>query len=242
MDSEFHMPTVLVVDDEKDLRDLIMLNLEREGFEALEASDGLEALKIAQRDEPDLIVLDLMLPQKDGLSVFRQLRDDSRTAGIPVIMLTARGKLEEKITGLEAGADDYIVKPFSPRELMLRVRNLLRRSLSAASSDVIEIDEFRLDKNHLKLHLDGEPIDLTTTEFKLLLALTEAPGLVKERGELLQKVWGYNDLIQTRTLDTHIKRLREKLGIHGSRIETVRSVGYRFAERADTADFPSSGT
>jgi two-component system, OmpR family, phosphate regulon response regulator PhoB len=234
MDSESHMPTILVVDDEKDIRDLIALNLEREGFDSIEAADGLEALRLAQKEEPDLILLDLMLPQKDGLSVFRQLREDSRTAGIPVIMLTARGKLEEKIGGLEVGADDYIVKPFSPRELMLRVRNLLRRTLSAGSSDVIDIDTFRLDKNHLKLHLDGEPVDLTTTEFKLLLVLTEAPGLIKERAELLQKVWGYNDLIQTRTLDTHIKRLREKLGPHGPRIETIRGIGYRFSPDAPT--------
>jgi two-component system phosphate regulon response regulator PhoB len=229
MASESPMPTILVVDDEKDIRDLIVLNLEREGFDSLEAADGLEALRLAQKEEPDLIVLDLMLPQKDGLSVFRQLREDTRTADIPVIMLTARGRLEEKISGLESGADDYIVKPFSPRELMLRVRNLLRRTLSAGSADVIDIDSFRLDKNHLKLHLAGEPIDLTTTEFKLLLVLTEAPGMVKERSELLQKVWGYNDLIQTRTLDTHIKRLREKLGEHGARIETIRGIGYRFS-------------
>lgn len=232
------MPTILVVDDEKDIRDLIALNLEREGFDTLEAADGLEALKVARHEEPDLILLDLMLPHRDGMTVFRQLREDPRTGNIPVMMITAKGKLEEKISGLEVGADDYIVKPFSPRELMLRVRNLLRRSLNSGSADVVEIDEFRLDKNHLKLHLAGEPIDLTTTEFKLLLVLTESPGLVKERAELLQKVWGYSDLIQTRTLDTHIKRLREKLGPHGSRIETVRSVGYRFQEAPPAAPRP----
>lgn len=230
------MPTILVVDDEKDIRDLIVLNLQREGFAFMEAADGLEAAKLAKKKKPDLIILDLMLPQKDGVSVFRQLREDSRTSDIPVIMLTAKGKLEEKINGLEIGADDYITKPFSPRELMLRVRNLLRRSLGSGKSDVIEQGDFRLDRKNLKLFLDEEPVDLTTTEFKLLLVLTESPGMVKERGELLQKVWGYNDLIQTRTLDTHIKRLREKLGSHGSQVETVRGVGYRFLDQ------PPAGT
>ncbi len=226
------MPTVLVVDDEKDIRDLIVLNLQREGYDSIEAADGLEAIRLAQKTNPELILLDIMLPQRDGISVFRTLRDDSRTSGIPVIMLTARGRLEERIGGLEIGADDYIIKPFSPRELMLRVRNLLRRTLSLGGAGVIELGEFRLDKNTLKFHLSGEPIDLTTTEFKLLMVLIEAPGIVKERAELLQKVWGYNDLIQTRTLDTHIKRLREKLGTQGSRIETVRGVGYRLVEES----------
>ncbi len=225
------MPTILVVDDEKDIRDLIVLNLQREGFASIEAADGLEAFKLAKKQQPDLIILDLMLPQKDGVSVYRQLRDDSRTSAIPVIMLTAKGKLEEKISGLEIGADDYITKPFSPRELMLRVRNLLRRTLGSGQSDVIESGAFHLDRKNLKLHLHEEPVDLTTTEFKLLLVLIDSPGMVKERAELLQKVWGYNDLIQTRTLDTHIKRLREKLGAHGSQIETVRGVGYRFLDQ-----------
>lgn len=226
------MPRILVVDDEKDIRDLIVLNLTREGFDSLEAADGLEALKITLEERPDLIILDLMLPEMDGISVFRELKEDSRTLSIPVIMLTARGKLEEKIGGLEVGADDYIVKPFSPRELMLRVRNLLRRTVGAGQSEVVELGEFRLDKKNLKLHVGDEPVDLTVTEFKLLLLLTETPGIVKERAELLKKVWGYNDLIQTRTLDTHIKRLREKLEEYGSQIETIRGVGYRLKDQS----------
>jgi len=224
------MPTILVVDDEKDIRDLITLNLQREGFAFIEAEDGLQAVKIAREAEPDLVILDLMLPHRDGISVCRGLRSDSRTREIPVIMLTARGKLAEKISGLETGADDYIVKPFSPRELMLRVRNLLRRSLDPGSSTIIEIDGFRIDKKNTKLHLDGEFIDLTSTEFKLLLDLMESPGMIKQRAELLQEVWGYDDFVQTRTLDSHIKRLRDKLGTRGSRIETVYGVGYRFRE------------
>ena len=227
------MPSILIVDDEGDIRDLIAINLEREGFETMQAGDGLEALERAREDEPELIVLDLMLPGKDGLTVYRELQEDARTHGIPVLMLTARGKLEDKIAGLELGADDYVTKPFSPKELVLRIRNLLSRSLKHGGSDVIEVGDFRLDKNNLKFHVAGEELDLTATEFKLLLVLTETPGLPKERGELLQKVWGYSDLIQTRTLDTHIKRLREKLGEHGQHIETVRGVGYRFNEKAD---------
>jgi two-component system phosphate regulon response regulator PhoB len=223
------MPTILIVDDEEDIRDLIALNLNREGFETIGAADGLEALKLARKKVPDLVILDLMLPQRSGFDVYRDLQDDTRTNQIPVLMLTARGKLEEKISGLELGADDYVTKPFSPKELVLRVRNLLRRSLRSPGADVIETGDFRLDKNNLKLHLRGEPVDLTATEFKLLLFLIETPGITRERADLLRKVWGYSDLIQTRTLDTHIKRLREKLGPSGSQIETIRGVGYRFS-------------
>lgn len=225
------MPKILIVDDEEDIRELIAVNLLREeSYQILQAEDGLEALRSAKKDRPDLIILDLMLPQMDGVKVFKELRDNALTARIPVIMLTARGRLEEKIEGLELGADDYLPKPFSPKELMLRVRNLLRRSNPNQGASMIESGPFSLDKNALKLHLDGQEIELTATEFKLLLSLIEAPGVTCERGTLLKKVWGYSDMIQTRTLDTHIKRLREKLGTHGGSIETVRGVGYRFSE------------
>lgn len=225
------MPKILIVDDEEDIRELIAVNLLREEkYQILEAADGLEAVQLTKKERPDLIILDLMLPQMDGVTVFKKLRDNSRTAEIPIIMLTALGRLEEKIEGLELGADDYLAKPFSPKELILRVRNLLRRSNANASSSVIESGPFTLDKNGLKLHVEGEDIELTSTEFKLLLCLIESPGITRERGDLLKKVWGYSDMIQTRTLDTHIKRLREKLGTHGNSIETVRGVGYRFLE------------
>ncbi|MCB1204065.1 MAG: response regulator [Verrucomicrobiae bacterium] len=223
------MPSILIVDDEEDIRELIAMNLLREeDYKLLEAVNGLEALKMAKELRPDLIILDLMLPGMDGLNVYRNLREDPRTKAVPVIMLTARGRLEEKIVGLELGADDYLSKPFSPRELMLRVRNLLRRTNPNQGGSIVESGPFSLDKNALKLHLEGTAIDLTATEFKLLLIMIESPGITQERGELLKKVWGYSDLIQTRTLDTHIKRLREKLGEHGNSIETVRGVGYRF--------------
>lgn len=225
------MPTILIVDDEDDIRELIAVNLMREeNYKLLEAKDGLEAIDLAKKQKPDLIILDLMLPEMDGVKVYKKLRDDVRTETIPVIMLTARGRLEEKIAGLEMGADDYMPKPFSPKELMLRVRNLLRRSNPYHGGNLIESGPFSLDKSALKLHLDGEEIELTATEFKLLLSLIESPGITQERGDLLRKVWGYSDMIQTRTLDTHIKRLREKLGMFGDAIETVRGVGYRFSE------------
>ncbi len=224
------MPSILIVDDEEDIRELISVNLAREeAYSIIEASDGLDALKKAKRHLPDLIILDLMLPEMDGYTVHKQLRKDAQTRHIPVIMLTARGKLEERIAGLESGADDYMTKPFSPKELVLRVRNLIRRSVSKESESVVAAGPFRLDKNSLKLFMEEEEIDLTSTEFKLLLCLIESPGVIQERADLLQKVWGYSDMIQTRTLDTHIKRLREKLGTNGNSIETVRGVGYRIS-------------
>lgn len=225
------MPTILIVDDEEDIRDLISMNLLREkDYTVIEAADGLEALASAKAQAPDLIVLDLMLPGMDGLTVCKNLRESAQTKSIPVIMLTARGRLEERIGGLELGADDYLSKPFSPKELMLRIRNLLRRSNQNQGNDVIAMGPFALDKNALKLVLEGEEIDLTSTEFKLLLCLIESPGVTQERAVLLKRVWGYSDLIQTRTLDTHIKRLREKLGEFGPMIETSRGIGYRFCE------------
>lgn len=225
------MPSILIVDDEEDIRELIAVNLLREeDYKLLEAANGLDALDLAKRKRPDLVILDLMLPGMDGMTVYGHLREDPRTKSIPVIMLTARGRLEEKIAGLELGADDYLSKPFSPKELMLRVRNLLRRTNPNQGSSVVESGPFSLDKNALKLHLEGKAIELTATEFKLLLIMIESPGITQERGDLLKKVWGYSDLIQTRTLDTHIKRLREKLGEYGNSIETVRGVGYRFQE------------
>ena len=226
------MSTILLVEDEQDLRDIIALKLQKEGFATLEAGDGLAAEKKARKHQPDLIVLDLMLPGKDGTAVCRSLKKDSRTSRIPILMLTARSGLDEKITGLELGADDYMTKPFSLKELVLRVRNILRRTLAVDSGSVVEVGEFHLDKNSLKLHLAETEIDLTSTEFKLLLALIEIPGATRERAELLEKVWGYSDQIQTRTLDTHIKRLRSKLGEFGECIETIRSHGYRFTESA----------
>ncbi len=221
------MQKVLVVEDEIDIADLIMFNLQRAGYEVLKAHDGVKGTEIALNERPDLIILDLMLPGRDGYSLFREIRRDSRTAEIPVIMLTARAQMEDKILGLEAGADDYLTKPFSPKELVLRVNAVLKRMESGPGAVEFTYGPFRFDKNAVKFYLDNQPTDLTATEFKLLLYLCERAGKPQDRNDLLSVVWGYSDDVHSRTLDTHMKRLRQKLGEHGNLIETVRGVGYQ---------------
>lgn len=224
------MQRILIIEDEQDIADLIGFNLQRAGYEVLKAHDGIEGTEAALRERPDLIVLDLMLPGRDGYGVFRELRRDSRTVGIPVIMLTARAQTEDRIQGLEAGADDYLTKPFSPKELLLRVQAILRRTDAAPGSVDFSHGPFRFDKNALKFYIENEPAELTSTEFKLLLFLCERAGRQQDRNDLLRTIWGYSDAAHSRTLDTHMKRLRQKLGSHGSWIETVRGVGYRVAK------------
>lgn len=223
------MQRVLIVEDEVDIADLIMFNLQRAGYEVLKAHDGITGTETAIRERPDLIVLDLMLPGRDGYSVFREIRRDARTSRIPVIMLTARAQTEDRIQGLEAGADDYLTKPFSPKELVLRVNAILKRTDAPPGAVEYEFGPFRFDKNAVRFYLDNEPVDLTATEFKLLLFLCERSGKQQDRNDLLRTVWGYSDEVHSRTLDTHMKRLRQKLGSHGALIETVRGVGYRVA-------------
>ncbi|MDF1756470.1 MAG: response regulator transcription factor [Verrucomicrobiales bacterium] len=227
------MPTILIVDDEEDMRTMIAEMLTLEGFQSISASDGLECLEVAKKAKPDLIVLDLMMPGKDGISVCKDLRAHKSTKRTPILMLTALSSKETTIKGLEVGADDYMTKPFSQEEFVLRIRSILRRTLSGEGSSDFKVGPFHLDKNNLRLDISGEEVDLTSTEFKLLLSLIENPGQPRERGDLLNQVWGYSNLSQTRTLDTHIKRLRAKLGEYGSCIETVRSVGYQFNEFAE---------
>lgn len=220
------MHRILIIEDERDIADLIGFNLQRAGFEVIKSYDGLEGTELALRERPDLILLDLMLPGRDGYAVFRELRRDARTANTPVIMLTARAQTEDRIQGLEAGADDYLTKPFSPKELMLRVQAVLKRFDTTPGTVDFTHGPFRFDKNALKFYLDNEPTELTSTEFKLLLFLSERPGKVQDRNDLLRSVWGYSDASHSRTLDTHMKRLRQKLGAHGTWVETVRGVGY----------------
>ena len=227
------MHRILIVEDEQDIADLIGFNLQRAGFEVIKAYDGIVGTEMALRERPDLIVLDLMLPGRDGYSVFRELRRDTRTTAIPVIMLTARAQTEDRIQGLEAGADDYLTKPFSPKELMLRVQAILKRSDGPPGSVDFSYGPFRFDKNSLKFYLDNDPAELTATEFKLLLFLCERSGKPQDRNDLLRTIWGYSDAAHSRTLDTHMKRLRQKLGSHGSWIETVRGVGYRVVKAAE---------
>jgi len=220
------MQRVLIVEDEVDIADLIKFNLQRAGYEVSQAHDGIAGTETAIRERPDLIVLDLMLPGRDGYSVFREIRRDARTSHIPVIMLTARAQTEDRIQGLEAGADDYLTKPFSPKELVLRVNAILRRVDAPPGAVEYEFGPFRFDKNAVKFYLENEPLDLTSMEFKLLLYLCERSGKPQDRNDLLRVVWGYSDEVHSRTLDTHMKRLRQKLGTHGALIETVRGVGY----------------
>jgi two-component system, OmpR family, phosphate regulon response regulator PhoB len=220
--------TILVVDDEADVLDLVRYHLNRAGFDVDVASSGTAALLAARQRRPDAIVLDIMLPQMSGTEVFRKLRLEIDTAQIPVWMLTAKGLLSERIAGLELGVDDYITKPFSPRELVLRVQNLLRRIRETRTSAMIEIDGFCLNKSNFEITVQGRRLELTTTEFKLLATLVERRGRTLSRETLLQDVWGYENAIDTRTVDTHVRRLREKLGGAASRIVTVRGEGYRF--------------
>jgi two-component system phosphate regulon response regulator PhoB len=223
------MPKILVVDDEPDAIELLEFNLKSAGFEVLAAADGAEALKKARVILPDLIVLDLMLPEVDGLEVCKLLRRDSATAGIPILMLTAKAAEIDRVLGLELGADDYVTKPFSPRELMLRVKGLLRRRVAMESkAELIQFGDLVLDVPGHSLTMNGKRVELTATEFKLLTTLAQRRGRVQSRDQLLKDVWEYDNVIDTRTVDTHMRRLREKLGKAAKHLDTVRGVGYRF--------------
>jgi two-component system phosphate regulon response regulator PhoB len=222
---------ILVVDDEPDALELIEVNLKGAGFDVLSAANGRQALEKARATLPALILLDVMLPEVDGLEVCKSLRRDPKTAFIPIIMLTARAAEIDRILGLELGADDYITKPFSPRELVLRVRNLLKRQ--AAPTDAAQQIRFAglvIDRSRHSVTYKDKPLDLTLTEFKLVTVLAERKGRVQSREQLLKDVWGYNTFIDTRTVDTHMRRLRDKLGDAAKLLDTVRGVGYRFLE------------
>ena len=221
------MQRILIIEDEPDIADLVGFNLQRAGYEVSKAYDGITGTAAALQERPDLIVLDLMLPGRDGYAVFSELRRDPRTTSIPVIMLTARAQTQDRIQGLEAGADDYLTKPFSPKELVLRVQAILKRAERPPGVVDFTHGPFRFDKNAMRFYLGNDPADLTTTEFKLLLFLCERAGKAQDRNDMHRTVWGYSDTAHSRTLDTHMKRLRQKLGSHGSWLETVRGIGYR---------------
>ena len=224
---------ILVVDDEPDAIELIRFNMKASGYEVLTAEDGEEALAKARKFSPDMILLDVMLPEIDGLEVCKILRRDPATASLPIIMLTAKASEIDRVLGLEFGADDYVTKPFSPRELMLRVRNLLKRKESSKEEvERFQVRDIELDVSKYEVKIMGQPIDLTPTEFKLLQILMERKGRVQSRDRLLQDVWGYDQLIDTRTVDTHVRRLREKMGEAADYLATVRGVGYRLMEPA----------
>ena len=221
---------VLVVEDEPDIRNLIVHHLTRDGFRCRAVASGAEALQRVRAATPDLVVLDLMLPGMDGLDVCRRLRNDPASAGVPIIMLTAKADEVDRIIGLEMGADDYVVKPFSPKELVARVRAVLRRARPATTDHVLTGGAITLDSARHHVTVGGTPVELTPKEFDLLHALLESAGRVLGREYLLSKVWGHAraDEIESRTVDVHVRRLRAKLGDESRRIATVKSIGYRF--------------
>ncbi len=222
-------PKVLVVDDEPDAVEVIEFNLKQAGFDVITAPDGEEALRKARAKSPDLIVLDVMLPELDGFEVCKVLRRDPATAGVPIIMLTAKAAEVDRVVGLELGADDYVTKPFSPRELVLRVRKLLERGRNQPGKrEKFTYGDLVIDVPYHQVTVQGKRVDLTATEFKLLTALVERAGRVQSREQLLRDVWEYNPDMETRTVDTHMRRLRAKLGPAAKHLETVRGVGYRF--------------
>ena len=222
--------TILLVEDEKDIRDLLALHLQREGFAVFEAGDGLQAVDLAQKRKPDLILLDLMLPGLDGLGVSKALQRDPGTASIPILMLTARGEEVDRIVGLELGAADYVVKPFSLREVLLRIRAVLRRNTAPADSLPLHWNDISLDTAGHVVRAGGVPVSLTLTEFRLLEDLLRNKGKVRSREQLLDSVWGYSFEGYARTVDTHVRRLRRKLGNSADVVETVRGIGYRARE------------
>jgi two-component system phosphate regulon response regulator PhoB len=222
---------ILLAEDEPDVRNLVVMNLKAAGFAVQALDDGAAALQQARDARPALVILDLMLPGMSGLDVCRVLKKDTATSAIPIIMLTAKAEEVDRIVGLELGADDYITKPFSPRELVLRVKSVLRRaSASKEPSDELALGDIRVDRARCEVTVKGKAIDFTATEFKLLTLLIERRGRVQSRDALLNDVWGYESAIDTRTVDTHIRRLREKLGKAADCIETVRGFGYRIAD------------
>lgn len=226
--------TILVVDDEIDILNLLDYNLKKAGFKVLLAKDGPEAIDFAKAKKPGLIILDIMLPNMEGTEVLKRLKADASASTIPVIMLTAKGEEIDKVVGFELGAEDYITKPFSPRELILRVKAVLKRAGEPkeinAEEKVFTFNELSIDMPRHKVTVKGKEVPLSSTEFNLLTELIEAKGRVLSRDTILDRAWGLDCYVVPRTVDTHIRRLRSKLSIAGKYIETVRGVGYRFKE------------
>lgn len=226
---------ILIIEDDHDIAELVEYNLRQEKYSVEVCRNGAEGLNKARRLLPDLILLDLMLPDMNGLEICRSLKSDPKTKGIPVLMLTAKGEEMDRVVGFEVGADDYLTKPFSPRELVLRVRAILKRLKEREFLEKAEPLSFGLlsvDPARFQVKVGKEDVRLTAIEFKLLQFLLGNKGRVATRDMLLDRVWGYDAALTTRTVDTHIKRLREKLGRAGDYIETIRGIGYRFKERA----------
>ena len=219
---------ILIVEDEKDLLTTLEYNFKKEGYKTTGVTSGKEAIEAVHNKKPDLLILDLMLPDISGLDVCKEIRNKSNNEDIFILMLTAKGEEVDRIVGFELGADDYLVKPFSLRELSLRVSSLLKRSRPHLSNEKVSIGELEIDIAAHRILLTNKEISLTKKEFELIMHLVQRNGRVQTREHLLSQIWGYTSDVTTRTVDTHIKRLRSKLGSFGKNIETVRSVGYRF--------------
>jgi len=232
------MASVLIVDDESDLASLVEFNLQQAGLETAVALTGEQALKLAALRVPDVVLLDLMLPDISGKEVCRRLRADPRTRHVPVVMLTARGEEMDRVEGFEVGADDYVTKPFSPRELVLRIKAILRRAAPVDVGVRVRLGLLSLDTSLHRAWVGEEPLDLTALEFKLLHHFMTQPGRVQSRERLLAEVWGIVSPLETRTVDTHVMRLREKLGPARHTVETVRGVGYRMSDDEQPAASP----
>ena len=223
---------ILIVEDENDVVDLLTLNLRKAGgFLISKAGDGATGLTKARAEKPDLIILDLMLPKIPGLEVCKILKSEAATRHIPILMLTARAEEIDRVVGLECGADDYVTKPFSPREIVLRIKAILRRGATEEAGDRLSAGPITIDPARHEVLVNGKRVELTSLEFKLLRTLMQRRGRVQERDRLLNEVWGYESVIDTRTVDTHVRRLREKLGRAGEVVETVRGFGYRVREK-----------
>jgi two-component system phosphate regulon response regulator PhoB len=229
------MARILVVEDEADIREVLDYNLKREGHDVALASTAKDGLRQARERRPDLVLLDLMLPDGSGTDLCKALHQDAATRGVRVVMLTAKGEEIDRVIGFEIGADDYVVKPFSVRELLLRVQAVLRRAASEETGEMTQFGTLRVDRGAHRVWVDGEEVELTALEFKLLLTLHDRRNRVQTRDALLSDVWRIDADVTTRTVDTHVKRLREKLGSAGIYVQTVRGVGYRFAERPESS-------
>lgn len=224
---------ILVVDDEPDVTDLVAYHLKAKAFHVETLNDATASISKARSYQPDLIILDIMMPHLSGIQVCRILRADPKLAKVPIIFLTAKAEAHDRIEGLESGADDYLSKPFSPKELVLRVESILRRIATTGEpvSARLRVGDIQLDSDTHRVTVRGESLDLTATEFKLLRLMMERQGRVQTREHLLLNVWNYSTEIETRTVDTHVRRLREKLGPEAGWIETIRGVGYRIADK-----------
>ena len=222
--------TILIVEDERDVVDLLALNLRKAGFAILTATDGAAGLQKARDEKPTLVILDLMLPKMPGLEICKILKSDPATRQIPIMMLTAKAEEIDRIVGLEFGADDYVTKPFSPREVILRIKAILRRAESGTEDERLSAGSILIDPARYEVSVGGKRVNLTGLEFKLLRTLMQRRGRVQTRDRLLNDVWGYETVIDTRTVDTHVRRLRKKLGKAADTIESVRGFGYRLRE------------